>query len=210
MYATQFPQALLHLFFKWSHMQNWCLFHPCKDNNNNLTWVLYGNSDAPTNTHKPSWISVQEEGKKSARKKFNWQADRWLMEETRERRWPHIQPCSPQHTTTHHRPGLPLAVSQKKWLNRSRVLKLLSMIAEWEHGAPGLPTHDCGRESLISCHMTYSPIIPSGSHSTWSKWAKSQSIWMETLDVVDGGSGPMIPLKAPVRNKPTMRSEGSF
>lgn len=162
---------------------------------------------------------MQEEGKKSVRKKFNWEADRRLMEETRERKVPlsqakshkpHIQPCSPQHTATHHRPGLPLAVSQKKWLNRSRVLKLLSMIAEWEHGAPGPPTHDCGRESLISCHMTYSPIIPSGSHSTWSKWAKSQSIWMETLDVVDGRSGPMIPLKAPVRNKPTMRREGSW
>lgn len=31
---------------------------------------------------------------------------------------------------THHKPGLPLAVSQKKWLKRSLVLKLLSMVAE--------------------------------------------------------------------------------
>lgn len=32
------------------------------------------------------------------------------------------------------------------------------------------------RESLIPRHMTYSPIIPAGSHSTWSKRAKSQSV----------------------------------
>lgn len=203
-------------------MQNLCLFHPCKGNSN-LTWVLYGNSDAPTNTQKPSWISVQDRttAKKKCKKGVKLTGRQRSMEETRQRkvplcqaksRWPHILPCSPQRTTTHHRPGLPLAVSQKKWLNRSRVLKLLSMIAEWEHGAPGLPTHDCGREPLIPCHMTYSPIIPSGSHSTWSKWAKSQSIWMETLDIVDGGSGrrPMIPLKVPVRNKPTMRREGGW
>lgn len=37
---------------------------------------------------------------------------------------------APPPCLTHHRPGLPLAVSQKKWLKRSLVLKLLSMIAE--------------------------------------------------------------------------------
>lgn len=62
--------------------------------------------------------------------------------------------------STHHRPGLPLAVSQKKWLKRSLVLKLLSMVSEWEHETLGQSTHDCGREPLIPRHMTCSPIIP--------------------------------------------------
>lgn len=112
---------------------------------------------------------------------------------------------------THHKPGLPLAVSQKKWLKRSLVLKLLSMIAEWEHGAPGLPTHDCGREPLIPCHMTRSPIIPSGSHSTWSKWAKSQGIWTDTLETVDVRSEirPLTPLIVPTCNKPPLVEDRS-
>lgn len=146
----------------------------------------------------------------------SWEADRGLMEHLSERkvplshgksRWPHIlQRC------THHRPGLPLAVSQKKWLKRSLVLKLLSMIAEWEHWAPGQPTHDCCREPLILCHMTCSPIIPSGSHSTWSKWAKSQSVWMETLVAADCEPRlrPMTPLDVSARNNPVLRMVGSF
>lgn len=125
--------------------------------------------------------------------------------------WPHNPPC-----WTHHRPGLPLAVSQKKWLKRSLVLKLLSMIAEWEHGAPGQPTHDCGREPLIPRHMTYSPIIPSGSQGTWSKWTKSQNVWMDGNPLRlrmagkcnSSGLRPMISLKVPARNEAVMRMEG--
>lgn len=57
------------------------------------------------------------------------------MEAARDRTVPTVLRPGGRLTTfctdcTHHKPGLPLAVSQKKWLNRSLVLKLLSMVAE--------------------------------------------------------------------------------
>lgn len=59
--------------------------------------------------------------------------------------------------------------------------------------------------------MTHSPIIPSGSHSTWSKWAKSQSIWTDTLETVDGRSEirPLTPLIVPTCNKPPLVEDRS-
>lgn len=152
--------------------------------NDQQQWTFSGFLVTDLEIHTLSYIYVQQRKKERVKKKQR----EGKIEDLSERKlpfchpktgWPHIPPF-----LTHHRPGLPLAVSQKKWLKRSLVLKLLSMIAEWEHGAPDQPTHDCGRESLIPRHMTYSPIIPSGSHSTWSKWATSQSVWTgETFKV---------------------------
>lgn len=85
---------------------------------------------------------------------------------------PHVPPCP-----THHNPGFPLAVSQKKWLKRSLVLKLPSIVVKWRREPPGQPTYDCGREPLIPHHMTRSSVIRSGSDSTWSKWANSQRVY---------------------------------
>lgn len=163
---------------KFSHMQHLCRFHLW-----NATWFPYGSSDRQKRGEKMLHPAFQgkawQQQQQSPSQKLKMRG-RDMLHRPAQTHWLHVPHL------THHRPGLPLAVSQKKWLKRSLVLKLLSMIAEWEHGAPGLPTHDCSREPLIPCHMTCSPIIPSGSHCTWSKWAKSQRLWMEAPDAVDG------------------------
>lgn len=106
---------------------------------------------------------------------------------------------------THHKPGLPLAVSQKKWLKRSLLLKLLSMAVDWQHRAPALPTHDWlgSRKPLIPRHMTNSSIIPPrvsqhlvradqkpkcvGGEKTSTVGGKVKPIWTGTNDI--GRSG---------------------
>lgn len=149
-----------------------------------MVMLMHRQTHIHTQTHKSPSVSIQHQRKqKKARARESNLKSRQKKRQRNitQRKRPACPPklCQPPIPlcSTHHRPGLPLAVSQKKWLKRSLVLKLLNMFAQWEHGAPGLQTHDCGREPLIPRHMTYSPIIPSGSLSTWSKWAKSQCVW---------------------------------